>query len=361
LIHSPASGQVISGTESAITGTAYSAFAAQHVELSLNGGTDWITTTGTTTWHYTWTLPAEDGVEHTLLVRSVGSLNRVEVPGPGVTVTVDTIAPASVITNPVSGLVISETTFTLYGTAADGLGVRRVEVSLDGGTTWQVASSAEIWSYTWQVPDEENVEHVLLSRATDLAGNVESPSTGVTVTVRTRYSIPLQPGWNLIALPLAPSDPAPAAVLASIADGYDLVYTYEACDDASDPWNRYDPAAPPQVNDLTAMDVRHGYWLRATQAVTLTVRGAPPVSTAISLCTGWNLVGYPSTTAIALPAALAGIAGKYDLVYAYVAGDPDPWKRFDPLAPPQVNDLTAMGPARGYWIRATAPAVLNVP
>ncbi len=115
------------------------------------------------------------------------------------------------------------------------------------------------------------------------------------------------------------------------------------------------------AGDLTAMDVRHGYWVRATQAVTLTLRGRPAIATAISLCAGWNLVGYPSAATVALPAALAGIAGKYDLIYAYIAGDADPWKRFDPLAPPQVNDLAALGPGKGYWIRATAPAVLNVP
>jgi carboxypeptidase D len=181
------------------------------------------------------------------------------------------------------------------------------------------------------------------------------------------YPLAFQPGWNLVALPRVPADPAPAAVLAPITGSYDLVYAYDACD-LTDPWKVYDPAAPPWVNDLTQMDVRHGYWLRDTTAVTLTLTGALPGPTSIPLCVGgtspsggWNLIGYPSTAAVPLPDALASITGKYDLVYAYDASDPaDPWRKYDPLAPPWVNTLTEMGPGRGYWLRMTEAATLTV-
>jgi hypothetical protein len=179
--------------------------------------------------------------------------------------------------------------------------------------------------------------------------------------------VPLQIGWNLIALPRIPSDPAPAAVLAPIAGQYTQVYAYDACD-VADPWKIYDPAAPPYANDLTSMDVQHGYWIRATGTVTLTVAGTRPTSTTIPLCTGgtspsgdWNLIGYPSAAAVALPDALAGIAGKYNLVYAYDAADTaDPWKKFDPNAPPFVNDLTELGAGKGYWIRVTEATTLII-
>jgi hypothetical protein len=183
------------------------------------------------------------------------------------------------------------------------------------------------------------------------------------VTVRSEAattSIVMAVGWNLIALPRVPSDPSPAAVFASITGKYDLAYTFDACDTA-DPWKRFDPAAPPQANDLTTMTDRRGYWVRMTQPTVLTLAGSQSLSTTISLCVGWNLIGYPSTSAVSLPSVLTSIAGKYDLIYTYVAGGPDPWKRFDPFAPSQVNDLTAMVPARGYWIRMMVPAVLNVP
>jgi hypothetical protein len=168
-------------------------------------------------------------------------------------------------------------------------------------------------------------------------------------------------------LPLIPADPAPDAVLAGITGSYDLVYAYEGCD-TTDPWRKYDPNAPPFVNDLTALDVQHGYWLRMTAPATLNLTGTRPASTTIPLCVGgtspsggWNLIGYPSGAAVPLPAALAGIAGKYDLVYAYDAANPtDPWQKYDPNAPPFVNDLTEMGPARGYWLRVITPAVLTI-
>jgi hypothetical protein len=149
-------------------------------------------------------------------------------------------------------------------------------------------------------------------------------------------------------------------VFSSIAGDYDLVYAYDACD-AADPWKMYDPNAPPFINDLTDIDVKHGYWLRATVAITLNFAGQPPGPTSIPLCVGWNLIGYPSDEPVPLPNALTSIAGKYNLVYAYDASDAaDPWKMYDPNAPPFINDLTSMGPGVGYWLRATQPATLVV-
>jgi DMSO/TMAO reductase YedYZ molybdopterin-dependent catalytic subunit len=64
--------------------------------------------------------------------------------------------------------------------------VERVEVSVDGGATWDDAALGEQagprawrgWSYEWDAPAGE---HVLCSRATDAAGNVQ----------------PVEPPWNL--------------------------------------------------------------------------------------------------------------------------------------------------------------------
>gem|GEM_PF-2419075 len=195
---------------------------------------------------------------------------------------------------------------------------------------------------------------------------------GVSVTVQpaitqdSQVSIPnaailaAGPGWNLVALPREPSNPAPGAALVNAAGSYDLVYAYNACDTA-DPWKKYDPAAPPVVNDLTAVDPGQGLWLRATRPVTFTVSGAIPALSQVPLCAGWNLIGYPSAVPRPIAIALASIAGDYDLVYAYLSADPaDPWKKYDPAAPPVVNDLAQMGPGLGYWIRVTRAVTLTV-
>jgi hypothetical protein len=110
------------------------------------------------------------------------------------------------------------------------------------------------------------------------------------------------------------------------------------------------------------VDVLHGYWLHTSGAVTLNLAGRLPWPVSIPLCAGWNLIGYPSAAPVPLPDALASIAGKYDAVFAYDSTDPiDPWKQYDPAAPPGANDLLALEPGKGYWIRATASTVLKVP
>jgi hypothetical protein len=96
----------------------------------------------------------------------------------------DTMAPTSIITSPASGsTVASGAQVTITGTAADtGGGVLAVvEVSVDGGATWHRASGTANWSYTWMTGAPGTV--TIASSATDDSGNVEIPTTGVTVTV----------------------------------------------------------------------------------------------------------------------------------------------------------------------------------
>jgi hypothetical protein len=173
-------------------------------------------------------------------------------------------------------------------------------------------------------------------------------------------SISLRQGWNLVASPVIPDDPAPAAVFASIADVLDLVYAYEGCDRA-DPWKKYDPKAPPITNDLTAIGATRGLWIKTHADATWIVTGTSPIQMSILLCAGENLIGYPSSGDMALLVALDDIAGKFDRVYSFVAADTaDPWKIHDPLAPSFANDLESIGPMRGYWVEMAESAILTV-
>lgn len=78
------------------------------------------------------------------------------------------------------------------------------------------------------------------------------------------------PGWNLIAYPVHNPKPAPSVPqsLASINGYYTTVYGYSSTDSA-DPWKIYDTSAPDWVNDLRSLDYGKGYWINATQAITL--------------------------------------------------------------------------------------------
>ena len=94
----------------------------------------------------------------------------------------DPYAPTSAITDPTNGQQITGCTYTLHGTAHDYYsGVQRVEVSLDGGSTWQIAQGTDTWSYNWTIPG--NGTYNLMVRAVDVANNVETPLTSISVTV----------------------------------------------------------------------------------------------------------------------------------------------------------------------------------
>lgn len=105
--------------------------------------------------------------------------------------TTKTVAPpSSKITSPTVGQSIAAgQNYVIKGTASDqGLyAVSKVEVSVDGGSTWMSASLTKVsasnftWEYTWTSPAAGS--YTIKSRATDTNGNVESPGTGVTLDI----------------------------------------------------------------------------------------------------------------------------------------------------------------------------------
>jgi hypothetical protein len=98
------------------------------------------------------------------------------------------VTPAhSTIMSPAGGTsVTSGTPVTITGAASDTGGgvVAGVEVSTDSGATWHPATGTGSWSYSW-TPGATGTFSIK-SRATDDSGNIESPSAGVSVTVKPR-------------------------------------------------------------------------------------------------------------------------------------------------------------------------------
>lgn len=179
----------------------------------------------------------------------------------------------------------------------------------------------------------------------------ENPTTvPVTLTVGMvddgEFTRTLESGWNLVSFPVEVDDTDVEDVLASIDGQYDIVYAYDGCGAG---WKKFDPNGPPFANTLTDLDHSIGFWVNMTQAATLVVTGSTPDSTTMPVCTGWNLVGYPTPETRDLPDALDSISGEYALVNAYKP----PWQKFDPNGPPFANTLTDMEAGFGYWINAT--------
>jgi VCBS repeat-containing protein len=174
-------------------------------------------------------------------------------------------------------------------------------------------------------------------------------------------AVHLLPGWNLVSFNLVPANTAIADVLFSLGNSYDLVYAWDASGSTMGNWLSYAPV-PGYGQSLTQLNEKMGFWIHLTAEATLDVAGSLPVSpTQITLATnagGWNLVGFPAAAGRDLPGA---IPTQVSLMYAFHPAVTDPWLMFDPAAPAWVNDLSALTPGWGYWVKVTAPVTWSVP
>ena len=99
----------------------------------------------------------------------------------------DLTPPTSAITSPSAGATVTVgIPVTVSGTATDAGGgvVGAVEVSTDGGATWHPAAGRESWTYTWTPPSASSA--TIRTRAADDSGNIESPGSGITVSIQAR-------------------------------------------------------------------------------------------------------------------------------------------------------------------------------
>ena len=189
----------------------------------------------------------------------------------------------------------------------------------------------------------------------------EDPATfTVTQTIFT-HSISLVAGWNLVSFNLHPVNTDIATVLSSIAGNYDVVYAWDAtgAHSGSGNWMRHD-TNPMTTDTLTTLDERMGFWIHMLTADTLDVMGTRPTTTAIALkddVGGWNLVAYPSSFNGVLPDVLSnhGVGTDFSLIFAYHAAETaDQWKLYNREGLPFANDLPALVPGWGYWVKVNA-------
>jgi hypothetical protein len=110
----------------------------------------------------------------------------------GAHVAADSTAPVTRITSPAfNSTVAAGKPLLIKGTSLDsgGSSVQKVEVSLDGGNNWNLATVTDnvdgniIWQYTWANAQAGKV--TIMARATDWVGNTETPGASVAVTVLT--------------------------------------------------------------------------------------------------------------------------------------------------------------------------------
>jgi photosystem II stability/assembly factor-like uncharacterized protein len=108
--------------------------------------------------------------------------NNLQQPFQSVTLSGTGVSVSSTIIFPATGFFTNGTSLPVSGTTTctGGCTIALVEVSADGGATWQAASGTTLWSSSIPVAMAGN--YTIRSRATS-GSIIETPGTGVTVTV----------------------------------------------------------------------------------------------------------------------------------------------------------------------------------
>ncbi|MDO8733811.1 MAG: fibronectin type III domain-containing protein, partial [Elusimicrobiota bacterium] len=116
--------------------------------------------------------------------------------------TFDNTTPISAVVSPVNNTSINSLA-TISGTASDNVGVNNVAVAVkrlsdnqywigagwSAGPTWLSATGTSIWQYTGITGSNltDGTSYQVISKATDFAGNIETPGTGIIFT----YIVPV--------------------------------------------------------------------------------------------------------------------------------------------------------------------------
>lgn len=145
-----------------------------------NNGTGWSSWSAAQT-AKAWTLMAGDGEKtvYAQLKDRAGNITDISD-----TIMLSTsLVPGSTIISPVSGSATNGTIVTVSGSAAPGPGggsITLVEVSGDGGSTWQPATGTTSWSITLNYP----VAGIYTIKCRATAGTlVETPGDGITINI----------------------------------------------------------------------------------------------------------------------------------------------------------------------------------
>ncbi|OGG40587.1 hypothetical protein A2118_03130 [Candidatus Kaiserbacteria bacterium GWA2_50_9] len=189
---------------------------------------------------------------------------------------------------------------------------------------------------------------ITLTGVTDTAGNV-LPTTSWSFTTSGSYSIDLTNGWNLISLPVVPTDTDASAVLGAldVSTTIDSVWKYNP---VVGTWGAYHPGSQ-ETSSFSTMTAGEGYWVSYLSSTPGTIAGTgnlfqegnstPPQKT---LAAGWNLIGYyqlENTTTALANNALSTVSGQWTQLRTYN----NTTKQFQ-----SVIGTNSMGPGAGYWI-----------
>ncbi len=103
-----------------------------------------------------------------------------------------------------------------------------------------------------------------------------------------KFTQHLLSGVNLVSIPLIQSEENIETTLQTVK--WDKAWTY---DSSVQRWKSH-ILFKPYRGELEEVNHSIGFWVNVSENSNLTLAGLVPSSTAVYLCTGWNLVGFPS-------------------------------------------------------------------
>ena len=157
------------------------------------------------------------------------------------------------------------------------------------------------------------------------------------------YSVSLQAGWNLINIPMQPSDGFDRAdVFKNIQSAGHSMLTYE---------NKAGWITLGKDDRLKPMT---GYWLYTTGPVTISLKVSGPPEEAKPLDTGWNLAGISGKTAKPAETALSGLSS-----WSYVVSYDPARQQYRDAGVKGGGSETLLMPGEGFWVYLNAPENLN--
>ncbi len=167
------------------------------------------------------------------------------------------------------------------------------------------------------------------------------------MTQASKYTRSLEPGTNLVSLPVLTSDSSLASVLRTLS--WDTAWTYDSSDQ-TDPWKSFNSSKP--FNDFLEVYPSSGLWVNVFMADFYTVAGMVPDRMDVELTPGWNLVGY------------SGFLPNYNISHLTTDTFCDRVETYSNTSNPYhlkmlgPNDLMQAGHA--YWIRVPASTTWTI-
>ncbi len=156
-------------------------------------------------------------------------------------------------------------------------------------------------------------------------------------------TVNFQTGWNLISLPWLTSPTSITDALNGIS--WDRAMVYQ-----NGQWYTYNTARDSKFNlGFPMIDNTMGIWVHASSDGQLSEEEPSVSSTSIPLHEGWNLIGYPSSSASEISNVMSNFDGQYDMIQMY-----------DGNSIVTLSATDSMEYGNGYWVHVTTPGTLTV-